>query len=1188
MPPAATVTLAHHGLELRCAAAEVREDRPVGDADLEQLAAWTARYRDLASAVAPAAGLLALGQELFAWLNGADRFLDRILDVATPPLLVEFAVGRSDNPRARTFLDAPWELLAQDGRHWALGELAYSPVRRIGKAASPPAPSPNRLSVVFMAAAPRGADNLDYEAEEASILGATRSLGLDLVVEESGELEQLAAVVARERPDVVQISCHGALEPEPGLLLEDEVGDPAYTKARDLVRRLAAHHPRLLFLSACQTGQADPELDSLARSLVRSGAPAVLGWAASVRDREAALFAAYLHHRLAAGEDLAHALAYARLDLAGSQELEPDAAGVSNARDWHLARLYLNPMGGGALATASGPRKLVNRGAGVKAFLDRKGKRVPVAGELEFVGRRRSMQAILREFRASRSVRRAGALIRGMGRQGKSSVAARVAHRLEPTHETVVIYDRYDAPAILAAFRERIATPEVMAIIERYADDVRDRPAHLLPALTELLEGPCAQVRKDADGRVASRPVLLVVDDLERALQARETGLHVLAPEYVESIRAVVEAFASADTDSRLLFTSRFLFTLPASGGADLATQLYDLPLPAMDSHEAQKQAFAKLRVELSTPRTVVSEPAPGLWYRAIAAAQGNPGLQDILVSRCLADEEAGALCLDQMDDFLRNGSLPSEQKVRDFFLSLALQSLLDLLAPEERDLLRKTQLFQIPVPRAVVRLLSADGLAEAADRRIERLSSLGLIELYESPSRGQEPELAGNALAQPLSGELTDQERRELAQRVTGALFESWGGEAGNRDRSYAQDNELTRLALCGKNAYVAARTTADALRDLARRFEYRQAAEWAKQSLALLDEAGAPASVDLLRTAAERCEQVGDTVEADGWMSRALEMLADPANQGDAAGHAATLIVHARALVARGRPDEALPFLERAQALLPPGREQAIVLGDIARIRAEKGEVEGALELHQEELKVYEGLGDKRSRAVTLGDIARIRAGKGEVEAALELHQEELKVYEGLGDKRSRAVTLGDIARIRADKGEVEAALELHQERLGIFEGLGDKRERAVTLGDIAQMRGDKGEVEAALELHQERLEIFEGLGDKDGIANTMWSMARIDLRRRQYEAAFPKLVTAYRINLELGRLDGICMVGLDVGQLLCAFGSVQEGVGILARSRDGFVTLGRMEMARWTQALIDQMPGGDPPSEGPESSD
>ena len=64
-------------------------------------------------------------------------------------------------------------------------------------------------------------------------------------------------------------------------------------------------------------------------------------------------------------------------------------------------------------------------------------------------------------------------------------------------------------------------------------------------------------------------------------------------------------------------------------------------------------------------------------------------------------------------------------------------------------------------------------------------------------------------------------------------------------------------------------------------------------------------------------------------------------------------------------------------------------------------------------------------RSRAVTLGDIARLKAQGGDVSGALALHEERVQIFEQLGDVRERAVTLGDIARLKAQGGDVAGAL-------------------------------------------------------------------------------------------------------------------------------------------------------------------
>ena len=1184
---AATITLADQRVELRCAAANLREDWPFTDADAASLMQWSERYGK-----ASEEDLLQIGKELYAWINGADKFLERMIDCVAAPLIIEFAAGREESDRVRTFLDAPWELLADDARHWALREdLVFTPVRRIGKASPPPPPAPDRLGLVFMAAAPRNVSALAYEAEEASILQATKNIGLDLVVEESGTLDLLAACVAREQPEVVQISCHGTLEPSPGLVLEDDAGNPHIVKAAQLLSKLASSHVRLFFLSACETAEAHPVLDSLARSLVRAGAPAVLGWAGPVLDTEATLFASYLHRRLLAGEELAYALAWTRHELAHSEQLPDRGHAGARAHHWHLARLYFGPNGGGALATANGPRRFIDRGHAIKTFLDAKGKQVPVAGELEFVGRRRQIQTILREFRVSDSERHCGVLIHGMGRQGKSSLAARVAHRMEPTHDTVVLFGRYDAPAILAAFRDRVGTPEVAEIVSRHIEHVEKDPASLLPALTELLEGPCRQK--------PAHPVLLVIDDFEQAL---EPGQPSLRSQYVDSIRSVLLAFSAAATESRLLLTSRFRFTLPHQG-TDLAERLLDLPLRGMDEREAHKQALAKL----ATGKTRQSKRFSALLERLeriIAASRGNAGLQDVLYSLCLEDPQACDRCLEQMEEYGRTGASPNEEEVRAFLENLALGGLLELLTPDQRELLRASTLFALPVPPSVIKAIGAE-------TDLQRLVDLGLLEVYEDLQQPLEPALAINAMVRPLVSELNEEEEKRLAQSAGPVLFEAWGGEGATR-RS-VQDYELTQLGLIASNTRLLANCGAPALRFLESTFAYRQAAAWAAQVIAMIDAGDVAASVDLLTTAADRLMDVGEATTARALRMRAFAEI----ERGVAVTEfyrGKLALDHARALEREGKIEEALQYFETAEALASSRRSQAVVLGDIANIRAYKGEVDEALRLHTErlaifeelgdkqqcavalgdiahiraaqgeidealrlyhqELTVYEEFGDKRARAVTLGDIANIRAMKGEVDEALRSYHQELTVYEELGDKRSRALTLGFIARIRAEKGEIDEALRLLMEKLASVEELEDKRSRAITLGDIANIRTAKGEIDEALRLHTETLRIVEELGDLDTIANALWSIAQIELKQKKFEEAIEHLERSYEINLKIRRLDGICMVGLDLGQLLCVAGDMENGKKILIRSRDGFFTLGQTATAEHVQKLLDEL--------------
>jgi hypothetical protein len=85
----------------------------------------------------------------------------------------EVAGSRSPSEAAQAVLRAPFELLALPGGGFLAGDALarFCAVRRLG-AAQPPPLDGFRLGLAFMASAPRGQHELDFEAEEAAILTA--------------------------------------------------------------------------------------------------------------------------------------------------------------------------------------------------------------------------------------------------------------------------------------------------------------------------------------------------------------------------------------------------------------------------------------------------------------------------------------------------------------------------------------------------------------------------------------------------------------------------------------------------------------------------------------------------------------------------------------------------------------------------------------------------------------------------------------------------------------------------------------------------------------------------------------------------------------------------------------------------------------------------------------------------------
>ena len=545
---------------------------------------WAQRYE---TASANPELLLDLGLDVSRWIDGEQHWIGRLLQ-ATAPVVLEIETDPHPGPLARAALDAPWELVARaadaetvaarkapvvgmrdvggtaapSGRGApSAGHLALDPgllltcVRRLGAQVAPRSASPYRLSVAFLAAQPDHVHGLDVAGEEAAIRRATGTIGIDLAIEDSGNLERLGELVAQVGDcDVLHISCHGALGCEPTLALEGSLGERVDATAAQLSLGIG-RKPPLAFLSACSSAGAGTALWSLSADLCRRGWPAVLGWSSSISDRGSIEFAAALYRQLTLCLPLVEALAQSRVGF---------AQGPWGA-EWHKARLFLNPAGGGALARGARPRPGWPDVLGDPAFLDPHTQRIRVAGPDQAVVPRRALQRVLA---ALRDTRHPGVVVHGSDELARATLAARALRRLSRELSSVVVAGDFDASAMLGVLAEQTASAEIDRLVGRSRERVRRDPSQLRMVLRELLEGPC-----QAPGGGALVLVLHGFDPVaERGTSPDQR--HHLGPALLPVARAVIGAFSGARTASRLLLTSAARFSVVTDGG-DLADTLF-------------------------------------------------------------------------------------------------------------------------------------------------------------------------------------------------------------------------------------------------------------------------------------------------------------------------------------------------------------------------------------------------------------------------------------------------------------------------------------------------------------------------------------------------------------------------------------------------------------------------------------
>ncbi len=637
--------------------------------------------------------LVQLGQDLFEFLDGNERWLSKVL---TDPSGSTLRIAAEERLR-----HLPWELMAEERSHLAVNTLApFTPVRRVspGDSLRHPEVANRPLRVLFMATSPEGVEPvLHFESEEAMILDATTATGAELVVEESGTLEGLRFVTesyGTDYFDIFHLSGHANVdEGSPVFLVENEVGGRVNARPDQIAQAIGGRWPRLVFVSGCLTGNAPDQgqLPSMSESLVQAGAPAVLGWALPVGDTAASITAAILYQGLASGRRLDEAVARARQELY-----------TAKSTFWHFLRLYTDASPLAEMVTplnTPGRERLTVRPASSE-FMDPQTQLSRVASRQAFVGRRRLIQRCLRTLKTAITQPEAseGLVLQGMGGLGKSTLASRLLERM-PTHQRAVWFGRVDE----TKFRDLTSKIRFETLANNQeADKILNTPdASLEMRVRYLLDGPMRNI-----------PCLFVFDDFERGNLDERDGAYVGTHEINEILSALLKAIRQTSSASRVILTSRYEFPAPAG------TRLRVEALETLNRNELAKKLQ---RLDQLRPDSPVDT---SMREKAIEVAAGNPRLLEWL-----------NLMIDDPSLDVQSLLAAIEGEAVRFREDIFAEKLLESQAPALQKMLAMLNVVELPVPGDTLRAIFQD---PDVDSHMERASELGLLESGIDPETGE------------------------------------------------------------------------------------------------------------------------------------------------------------------------------------------------------------------------------------------------------------------------------------------------------------------------------------------------------------------------------------------------------------------------------------------------------------------
>jgi tetratricopeptide (TPR) repeat protein len=1059
--------------------------------------------------------LKALGAELFGlWLAGVWDQINSCVPRGSQRLLVI----ASDVPAV---LNLPWELLLPPDEDFLGFDPRFS-IRRlpwpdrslvslVGMLRPPP------LRILFVACAPQDQPPLDYEREEDYLRRAIARISSQVVFDSGdlGTFEELRQRINGFQPHIVHLNGHGVVEDD-GLgyfAFEDEWGKTDRRSSVEMGQRLfAGSGVQCVFVSGCQTGKAPPvaAVGGICQALVREEVPLALGWAASIADDLAIDFAATFYDTLASGQSADRALVQARHAIRRQCEESSDPS-------WTLPVLYSSTTQG--LVFDPDPSR-------APALPARQGMvQQPLPGMTEgyaeqFVGRRREIQRLLPALREGKLQL---ALITGLGGVGKSTLATRLARKLQTDGFTLIPVSGSDgAPLGVARL--------LQACGDAFLEAGMRQEFH---TITDVQLAVDARLRFIVTALNRGR-FLLVLDNFETNLD--ESSRCIADPELAAFY---IHLLTHLSGNSRALITSRYV---PAEG-AILPRTMCEEALG--DFAEATFLKFL-LRDPIVERRYHAGELPHPLLLELYRQLGGTPGFL-AQVREVLKTVPSDVLERDLSTLAWPSGTVESElQGTRQHFWErVFIARLFGYLSPEAQEALCLAAVYDLPVNMA--------GVAAVSGQPIERLKGI-VREWHNYALAYPERELSTSDLwivyavlrSWLLAPERISPDARRDAHRAAGDFL--W---------SLVKRRQVADLGLAVLETAVAARA------------QYLAAGEWetarrvTKPICSLLTLRGIYGEVIRLNLELLAHEEhphpsswlgkaylnLGDYPTARVWYQRCLS----------AAGASAAATAHAWSGLASvdletGAYTSARVNLEKALRIYQiTGNRvaEAATWHQLGTADLRESNYDGAWQKCDLALSVRQEIGDLAGVAASLHQLGMVEFYRGHPQESRELFEKSMTITRRVGDLGGLANILSNLATIEVENGDYDSAHEKLQEVLAIHRDVESRAGEANTLNQLGILELRRGAAAAARALFQQSLDMRQELGDLAGEAVTRINLASIDVDAGEYHSASGHLGRSLRLSQQVRNRASEADAWHELGCLAAKLGRVEEGMGLVAVS-------------------------------------
>ena len=230
--------------------------------------------------------------------------------------------------------------------------------------------------------------------------------------------------------------------------------------------------------------------------------------------------------------------------------------------------------------------------------------------------------------------------------------------------------------------------------------------------------------------------------------------------------------------------------------------------------------------------------------------------------------------------------------------------------------------------------------------------------------------------------------------------------------------------------------------------------------------------------------------------------------------------------------------PF-ENKPLLSSMGTHSAVI-GNLGRAYNILGEVEKAIEYHEQALVITRKIGNRKGKGNNLSNLGNSYYVRGEVEKAIDYYEQALVFFREIRDRHGEGACLGSLGLAYRDLGEVEKAIDYYEQALVISHVIGDRRSEGIRLGNLGNAYHVLGEVGKAIEYHEQALVISREIGDRCGEGSDLGNLGLVYSDLGEVEKAIEYHEQALVIFREIGDKHG---EGIRLGNLGLAYGNLGE---------------------------------------------